>query len=205
MADEHTSIPPENAPAPLPPAADAVAQTRPIAAAQATAATSAPAEPVSVAGSASAPATGFNADIGAGLESAAVPVAPPAESRVPAANLEPAMVGARFSLTPQAAGPADVPQFVPEPSPQALTDISLLDDVELNVKIELGRTQMPIEDVLRLAEGSVIELDKLAGDPVDIFVNERLVARGEVLVLNENFCVRVNDIVSALSEAEDGH
>ncbi|MEP0844028.1 MAG: flagellar motor switch protein FliN, partial [Phycisphaerae bacterium] len=73
--------------------------------------------------------------------------------------------------------------------------IDLLRDVELNVKIELGRSRMLIDDVLRLAEGSVVELDKLAGDPVDVFVNDRLVARGEVLVLNDNFCVRINDIV----------
>jgi flagellar motor switch protein FliN/FliY len=50
--------------------------------------------------------------------------------------------------------------------------------------------------VLRLREGAVVELDKLAGDPVDIYVNERPVARGEVLVLNENFCVRINEILS---------
>ncbi|HSA29395.1 MAG TPA: flagellar motor switch protein FliN, partial [Phycisphaerae bacterium] len=73
--------------------------------------------------------------------------------------------------------------------------IDLLRDVQLNVKIELGRTRMLVDDVLRLGEGSVVELDKLAGDPVDVFVNERLVARGEVLVLNDNFCVRINDIV----------
>ncbi len=80
--------------------------------------------------------------------------------------------------------------------------IQLLDDVELDVHIELGRTEMYIEDVLRLGVGSVVELDKLAGDPVDIYVNERLVARGEVLVLNENFCVRINDIVSAFADNE---
>ena len=73
--------------------------------------------------------------------------------------------------------------------------IELLKDVELNVKIELGRAKMYVEDVIKLTEGSVVELDKLAGDPVDIYVNDRLVARGEVLVLNENFCVRVNQIV----------
>jgi flagellar motor switch protein FliN len=78
--------------------------------------------------------------------------------------------------------------------------IELLKDVNLNVKIELGRTRMLIEDVLRLAEGSVVELDKLAGDPVDVFVNEQLVARGEVLVLNDNFCVRVNEIITAQEE-----
>jgi len=78
--------------------------------------------------------------------------------------------------------------------------IELLKDVDLNVKIELGRTRMLIEDVLRLAEGSVVELDKLAGDPVDVYVNDQLVARGEVLVLNDNFCVRINEIVTASEE-----
>jgi flagellar motor switch protein FliN/FliY len=78
--------------------------------------------------------------------------------------------------------------------------IELLKDVDLSVKIELGRTKMLIEDVLRLAEGAVVELDKLAGDPVDVFVNDQLVARGEVLVLNDNFCVRINEIVAPLGE-----
>lgn len=76
------------------------------------------------------------------------------------------------------------------------SSIDLLKDVELNVKIELGRTKMFVEDVLKLSEGAVVELDKLAGDPVDILVNEKLVARGEVLVLNDNFCVRINQIVA---------
>ena len=78
--------------------------------------------------------------------------------------------------------------------------IDLLSDVDLNVKIELGRTKMLVEDVLRLGEGAVVELDKLAGDPVDVYVNERLVARGEVLVLNDNFCVRVNEVIDPDAE-----
>lgn len=73
--------------------------------------------------------------------------------------------------------------------------LSLLNDVTLKVKIELGRTHMYVEDVLNLNKDAVIELDKAAGDPVDIFVNDRLVARGEVLVLNENFCIRVSEII----------
>ncbi len=73
--------------------------------------------------------------------------------------------------------------------------LTMLNDVSLKVKIELGRTHMYVEDVLRLNPDAVIELDKAAGDPVDIFVNDRLVARGEVLVLNENFCVRVGEII----------
>ena len=78
------------------------------------------------------------------------------------------------------------------------TKIELLSDVDLHVKIELGRTQMLVEDVLKLGEGSVVELDKLAGDPVDVYVNDRLVARGEVLVLNDNFCIRISEIVTNL-------
>lgn len=74
-------------------------------------------------------------------------------------------------------------------------DLHLLDDIDLEVKIELGRTEMYVEDVLRLNENSVVELDKAAGDPVDIYVNNRHVARGEVLVLNENFCVRISEII----------
>jgi flagellar motor switch protein FliN/FliY len=74
--------------------------------------------------------------------------------------------------------------------------LELLKDVDLNLRIELGRTQMFLEDVLKLKRGSVVTLDKLAGDPVDVFVNGRIVARGEVLVLNDNFCVRVTELLT---------
>ncbi len=77
--------------------------------------------------------------------------------------------------------------------------LDLIRDVELDLKIELGRTQMYLEDVLKLRRGSVVTLDKLAGDPVDIFVNGRLIARGEVLVLNDNFCVRVAELVAGVN------
>lgn len=78
--------------------------------------------------------------------------------------------------------------------------IDILSDVDLTVKIELGRTKMLVEDVLKLSDGAVVELDKLAGDPVDIYVNDRHVARGEVLILNDNFCVRVSEILEATIE-----
>jgi flagellar motor switch protein FliN/FliY len=93
-----------------------------------------------------------------------------------------------------------LPSFQQAMQDATVSSIDLLRDVELNVKIELGRSHMMVEDVLKLAEGSVVELDKLAGDPVDVFVNDRLVARGEVLVLNDNFCVRVNEIVAGAKE-----
>ena len=94
----------------------------------------------------------------------------------------------------------DLPSFEKAINAAQSSSIDLLRDVDLNVKIELGRSRMLVEDVLKLVEGSVVELDKLAGDPVDVFVNDRLVARGEVLVLNDNFCVRVNEIVSAVKD-----
>lgn len=75
--------------------------------------------------------------------------------------------------------------------------VTMLNDVGLRVKIELGRTRMLVEDVLKLGEGSVVELDKLAGDPVDVLVNDRLIARGEVLVLNDNFCVRISEVLTS--------
>ena len=74
--------------------------------------------------------------------------------------------------------------------------VTMLSDVNLRVRIELGRTRMLVEDVLKLGEGSVVELDKPAGDPVDVYVNDRLVARGEVLVLADNFCVRISEVIS---------
>lgn len=74
--------------------------------------------------------------------------------------------------------------------------LNALQDVELDLRIELGRTELLIEEVLQLKEGSVVPLNKLAGDPVDILVNGRLIARGEVLVLNDNFCVRVAEILA---------
>jgi len=94
----------------------------------------------------------------------------------------------------------DLPNFQQAMADAQVSSVDLLRDVELNVKIELGRSRMLVEDVLKLAEGSVVELDKLAGDPVDVFVNDRLVARGEVLVLNDNFCVRVNEIIAGAKE-----
>ncbi|MBO6514655.1 MAG: flagellar motor switch protein FliN [Phycisphaerales bacterium] len=80
-------------------------------------------------------------------------------------------------------------------SAESNSELDLLSDVQMNVRIELGRTRMFVEDVLRLGDGAVVELDKLAGDPVDVFVNDRKVARGEVLVLNDNFCIRVSEIL----------
>lgn len=74
--------------------------------------------------------------------------------------------------------------------------LDLLLDVPLNVDVELGRARMTIQDLLALGPGSVIELDKVAGEALDILVNDRLVARGEAVVVNDKFGIRITDIVS---------
>lgn len=75
-------------------------------------------------------------------------------------------------------------------------NLDFLLDVNLQVSVEVGRTRMTIQDLLQLGQGSVIELTKLAGEALDIYINERLVARGEAVIVNEKFGVRITDIVS---------
>jgi len=69
-------------------------------------------------------------------------------------------------------------------------------DIPLEISVELGRTKMLINELLQLGQGSVIELSKLAGEPLEVFINQRLVARGEVVVVNEKFGIRLTDIIS---------
>lgn len=78
--------------------------------------------------------------------------------------------------------------------------IGLLGHVQLELTVQLGRTKRSIKDVLALAPGAVLELDRLAGEPVDILANGRLVAKGEVLVIGENFGVRVTELISGKEE-----
>lgn len=106
-----------------------------------------------------------------------------------------ASVQAEHDALPAGAKPFTLQDFAGSaPSTESAT-FDLIRDVELDLEIELGRTHMYLEDVLKLRKGAVVSLDKLAGDPVDIYVNGRLIARGEVLVLNDNFCVRVAELV----------
>jgi flagellar motor switch protein FliN len=77
-------------------------------------------------------------------------------------------------------------------------DLDFLLDIPLEVSVELGHTTMLINDLLQLGQGSVIELSKLAGEPLEILVNSRLIARGEAVVINEKFGVRITDIISPL-------
>ena len=99
---------------------------------------------------------------------------------------------------PQGVAAFRLEEFRGAPASTEAATLDLIRDVELDLKIELGRTHMYLEDVLRLRKGSVVPLDKLAGDPVDVYVNERLVARGEVLVLNDSFCVRIAELIAGV-------
>jgi flagellar motor switch protein FliN len=80
----------------------------------------------------------------------------------------------------------------------SIRDLDFILDIPLEVSVELGRTKMMINDLLQLGQGSVIELNKLAGEPLEILVNRKLVARGEVVVVNEKFGVRLTDVISPM-------
>ncbi len=142
------------------------------------------------------------------------PTAPPASvSREP--QIQPADLEFLLNQATQALASVDQPddalppnvlpfkldEFGGAPASTEAATLDLIRDVELDLRIELGRTEMYLEDVLKLRKGSVVPLDKLAGDPVDIYVNGRLVARGEVLVLNDNFCVRVAELIAGEAAA----
>ncbi|MGD9573609.1 MAG: flagellar motor switch phosphatase FliY [Thermoleophilia bacterium] len=94
------------------------------------------------------------------------------------------------------AQPVSFPSLDDVPAVPGGSDISLLLDVPLQVTVELGRTQMRIRNVLELVPGSIVELDKLAGEPVDVLVNGKQIARGEVVVIDEEFGVRITDVAS---------
>ncbi len=89
----------------------------------------------------------------------------------------------------------DLPEFSPEATTSSPRSMDLLLDVELPLTVELGHTRMAIKGILELGVGSVIKLDKAAGDPVDMLVNGRLVARGEVVVVDDSFGVRILGLV----------
>lgn len=143
-------------------------------------------------------------------EPAVQPISSPVPTQAPRAT-------ANTSYVPQAAAPAprqpqiqnvavQPVQFAPLQQaavPLGDTNIGLIMDVPLQVTVELGRTRKLIRDILELSPGSVVELDKLAGEPVDILVNGKLIAKGEVVVIDENFGVRITDIISPLERASN--
>jgi flagellar motor switch protein FliN/FliY len=107
---------------------------------------------------------------------------------------------------PQTGGSA--PQPASFPSVQSAEaggspkNIDFILDIPMSVAVYVGSTKMAIRDLLQLAQGSVIELDKLAGEPMEVMVNNKLVARGEVVVVNEKFGIRLTDVVSAAERVQ---
>jgi flagellar motor switch protein FliN/FliY len=111
--------------------------------------------------------------------------------------------GGQFTGTPSNVQSVQFPSLMPQATPQEQANIGLIMDVFMEMTVELGRTRKLIKEILSMGEGTIIELDKLAGEPVDILVNHKLIAKGEVVVIDENFGVRVTEIVSPQERLSD--
>jgi len=107
-------------------------------------------------------------------------------------------------MGPTNVSPVQFPNLMqPRLGPHEAGNIGLIMDVSMEMTVELGRTRKLIKEILGMGEGTIIELDKLAGEPVDILVNHKLIAKGEVVVIDENFGVRVTEIVSPMERIND--
>ncbi len=127
--------------------------------------------------------------LGAALAAAAAPAGAPGAGGAPGAPGEAGSDGGARAAAPKGStGPAQSLDFIL--------------DIPLKITVELGRSRMPVKDVLNLAQGSVIELAKFAGEPLEVLVNDKLIARGEVVVVNEKFGVRLTDIISPVERIE---
>lgn len=144
---------------------------------------------------------------------AAAPPPPPPQPQYAApppqyaAAPQPVYAAPAYGAAPMVAPsvPVQAAQFAPltnEPVAVNAANISLIQDVPLQVTVELGRTKKSIREILEFSAGSIIELEKLAGEPVDIHVNGQLTAKGEVVVIDENFGVRITEIVSPLERVQ---
>src|SRR5438477_1874263 len=98
--------------------------------------------------------------------------------------------------TTETVAPASFTNFASGASPTAGNDINMILDIPVQLTVELGRTRIPIKHILQLAQGSVVELEALAGEPMDVLVNGYLIAQGEVVVVNDKFGIRLTDIVT---------
>ena len=106
-------------------------------------------------------------------------------------------VASELANPTESSAPATFANFTPTPGVAgAGNDINMILDIPVQLTVELGRTRMPIKHILQLAQGSVVELDTLAGEPMDVLVNGYLIAQGEVVVVNDKFGIRLTDIVT---------
>ncbi|HHL40480.1 MAG TPA: flagellar motor switch protein FliN [Deltaproteobacteria bacterium] len=108
--------------------------------------------------------------------------------------------GEKTVLNPKAAVDAQPAEFksLADSSTGSVANMELIMDIPVTVTVELGRSRIVINDLLQLGQGSVLEIDKIAGEPMEVLVNGKLIARGEVVVVNEKFGVRLTDIVSPM-------
>jgi len=98
--------------------------------------------------------------------------------------------------------PATFPPLEGKDGETSIKNLDFILDIPMQVSVQLGSTRMLIRDLLQLGQGSVIELEKLAGEPLEVLVNNRLVARGEVVVVNEKFGIRLTDVVSTVERIQ---
>jgi len=99
-------------------------------------------------------------------------------------------------------GEAQFPKLEKGRGQKSLKDLDFLLDIPLEISAELGRTKILVNDLLQLGQGSVVELTKLAGEPLEILINQKLIARGEAVVVNEKFGVRITDIISPIERVK---
>ncbi len=139
------------------------------------------------------------------MAAASAPAAP-AASALSGSQSAPAMPSIPVSGGPAATSTvhgANFGQLTPSAAVPQGGNLGILMDVDMELTVELGRTRRQIRDILQLGEGSIIELDKLAGEPVDILVNHRLIAKGEVVVIDENFGVRITEVIHSMDSLEN--
>jgi flagellar motor switch protein FliN len=98
--------------------------------------------------------------------------------------------------------PATFPPLETKTNETSMKNLDFILDIPMQVSVQLGSTKMLIRDLLQLGQGTVVELEKLAGEPLEVLVNHRLVARGEVVVVNEKFGIRLTDVVSAVERIQ---
>jgi flagellar motor switch protein FliN/FliY len=109
---------------------------------------------------------------------------------------KPAETASEVSTPAESVSPAAFTKFAPTGMGNAGHDINMILDIPVQLTVELGRTRIPIKHILQLAQGSVVELETLAGEPMDVLVNGYLIAQGEVVVVNDKFGIRLTDIVT---------
>lgn len=97
----------------------------------------------------------------------------------------------------QQANPAPVAKLDDDSRPHKDVDLDMVMDIPVTISMEIGRTRINIRNLLQLSQGSVVELDRLAGEPMDVLVNDTLIAHGEVVVVNDKFGIRLTDVISA--------